>query len=71
MMAASTVNKNSHETKKRQRDVDIAILNSFWDLAEVSDEKRIKGSELILAKLSEKQLNTQVMYLGLTCACKR
>lgn len=40
---------------KRKRDVDEAILSTFWSLAERLDEARVAGAERLLCALGEKQ----------------
>ena len=42
-------------SKKRQRDIDSRLIDRFWDLAEASDEKRIKGAEILLNVIAEHQ----------------
>jgi hypothetical protein len=62
-MAKESVIKNGVVSQKRKRDIDGNILNSFWDLADVSDDKRLKGAEQILSILSTKQHDVQVVHL--------
>jgi hypothetical protein len=61
MMATVSVIKNGLSTQKRKRDIDSTILNSFWDLADVSDVKRLKGADQILNILASKQHDVQVV----------
>jgi len=41
--------------KKLKRDIDSNILDRFWDLVDVSDNKRLKAAEQLLTALSIKQ----------------
>ena len=57
---------NSKMTKKRpnlNRNVDCSILDRFWDLVDVSDEKRSKAAEQLLTALLLKQPLVKFVYL--------
>ena len=57
----ASIGKRSKMRENRKRDIDSSILNAFWELADISDEKRLKGAEQILVSLQAKQHQSQVI----------
>lgn len=60
-MAFAKCSKNDAYTRK----IDNVVLKSFWQLAETSDEKRIKAAQIVLKRLQETQCEKQVLSLFL------
>jgi len=47
--------ENAKKIQKLKRNIDSGILDRFWDLVDVSDDKRLIAAERLLTALLSKQ----------------